>query len=182
MGIYIYDIIYIYIWYLYIYMIYIHANHSRYFTIFNISWTFFCIPWNFHSFTLVHGGKHRNISPFLSPRHMARNYQRLADFTIVLHPDVFEHDSWHENEFLAPDQLQLSNLLSNCWMIQIDTDVLLLAQAEWMDHFILMLSYCVRCPEVHFFGTLWQRELLDTRLFFFIARWFGGLAWSSTTA
>lgn len=23
--------------------------------------------------------------------HMARNYQRLADFTIVLHPDVFEH-------------------------------------------------------------------------------------------
>lgn len=85
-------------------MIYTHANHSRYFTIFNISWTFFCIPWNFHSFTLVHGGD-RSISPFLSPRHMARNYQRLADFTIVLHPDVFEHDSWHENLFLAPYQI-----------------------------------------------------------------------------
>lgn len=25
------------------------------------------------------------------PRHLARNYDRLADFTVVLHPDVFEH-------------------------------------------------------------------------------------------
>ena len=44
---------------------------------------------------------------FLLHRHMARNYDHLADFTIVLHPDVFEHDPWtfkweiclHQNQF-----------------------------------------------------------------------------------
>lgn len=125
--------------YIYIYEIYIryiHANHSRYFTIFNISWTF-------HSFTLVHGGKHRSISPLVQGtwREITSDWQisplsyilTSSNTTLGMKTDVFSPGSDSCSYQICYQSFGWYRLRYRF--------VLLFAQAEWMNLFILMLSY-----------------------------------------